>query len=109
MAIIINTDPIEIQIGETVFLMQRDPTATKAWDTLLEIEKSYIDPKQRDKAVRDLKKALSDMAETPEDAEKIKGLDPKKVGLKLLSDTAEDYAKTVTGFPTGPSSDSPNS
>lgn len=99
----ITTEPIELVIAETSIFMQADPSASAAWDALMEIEVTYSDPKKRDKAKTDMEKALASMAHTPEDADLLTKLD---LGPAMLKKVAMAYVQEVAGFPTVPSSPS---
>lgn len=100
----ITTEPIELVIAETSIFMDPDPSASPAWDTLLEIEVTYSDPKKRDKAKADMTAALASMAHTPEDGDLLTKLD---LGPATLKKVAMAYVQEVAGFPTVPSSPSP--
>lgn len=106
MGIVVNLDPYDVTVGDTIIYLKHDPTATKAWDTLLEIETDYTDPKKRDEAIAHLLQAFADLSHTPEDAMLWSGLDHETVGLATLRLIAEDYIHDVTGFPTVPQSPS---
>lgn len=94
------TGPHELTIDGTTILMQADPSAGKAWGRLLDVEQTWGDEKQR-KAMHDgLLESLAEMAETPDDAEKLRGLDLGTVTLQTIS---RRYVEAVTGFPTKPS------
>lgn len=97
MGIIITTEPVEISIDGTTFFMQGDPTNSKEWATLLEVEVFYGD--KQAESHQQLTDALAALAESPEDATIIKALD---VGTKTLKLAAEGYVSEVTGFPTQP-------
>lgn len=97
MSVNITTEPIEIVIDGTSFLLQGDPTNSKEWSVLLETEVSY-GTKQAE-SHQALTDALVGLAETPDDATTIKGL---TVGTRTLKRAAEAYVREVTGFPTVP-------
>lgn len=99
MGIEITTGPIDVTIDGTTILFQGDPTASTAWDALMEIEVSYTDPEKRDKAKADLTDAFAELSHTPEDAELFRKLD---LGVATLRKIAHAYAAAVTGFPTEP-------
>lgn len=103
MGVIINTEPIELVIDGTTILMQADPTASPAWDALMEAEASYKTPEARDQSKKALTDALTVLAHTPEDAETLAKLD---LGVATLYRAALGYAEAVTGFPTQPPSTS---
>lgn len=102
MGITVTTDPIPVPIGETVINLKRDPSATPAWDRLMEIEITFTDPKKRDESFAELRDTLAEMADTPEDADKVRALDPERFGPATLRSIARQYAAEVTGFPTQP-------
>lgn len=95
--IIVDSEPVELVIAGTSILMQADPSGGKAWQTLLEIEVTYINPDERALMVS----ALAALANTPDDAALIEKLE---VGTATLKRAAEGYVRAVTGFPTEPSS-----
>lgn len=97
MSVNITTEPIEIVIDGVSFFMQGDPTNSKEWAVLLEVEVFYGD-KQAD-SHQALTDALASLAESPEDADTIKSL---TCGTKTLKLAAEGYVSEVTGFPTQP-------
>lgn len=99
MSIEITTEPIELVIDGTTILMQSDPSASPAWDALMEIEVSYTDPKARDKAKTGLTEAFASMTVSKEDADLFRKLD---LGVATLRKIAHAYAAEVTGFPTQP-------
>jgi hypothetical protein len=97
MSITINTQPVEVVLDGTSFNLQGDPTNSKEWAALLETEVSY--GAKQTESHQALTDALVALAETPEDATIIKGLD---VGTRTLKLAAEAYVREVTGFPTAP-------
>lgn len=92
----ISIEPHELTITGTLIYMQGDPTGGDgtAWDTLMETPKA-VGTKGRD----ELLDALAALAETPEDAETLRKLEP---GGPTLNNAAEWYLKVVTGFPMPP-------
>lgn len=103
MGIVISTEPIELVIDQTTINMQADPSASSAWDTLLEIEVTFTDPKKRDQAKADMERVLASMAHSPEDADLLTKLD---LGPATLKRVAMAYVQAVTDFPTQPPSTS---
>lgn len=101
MAIIITTEPIDVNVNGVTFQMQADPTASPEWGILLETEVTY--GTNREESHTKLVEALAALAQTPEDAETIRGLD---VGTRTLKVTAERYVQEVAGFPTKPAANS---
>lgn len=98
----ITVEPNTVTVGDTSFQMQGDPSASKAWRTLLEQKIDYTDEAFRDS----LLDALCDMAETPDDADTLRSLQPGAATLRKIADW---YVKEVTGFPTQPQSSSTRS
>lgn len=106
MSVNITTEPIDVTIGGVTFNLQSDPSASKHWDNLMQLEVIYSDPKKRDESLKQLIDICVGMAETDEDAETIKGLDTTKVGPATLQRVLMEYAREVTGFPTQPAKSS---
>lgn len=103
MAIIITTEPTELIINGTTILMQSDPTASKEWETLLDVSVSWATAEAREQSRTELTEALSALAQTPEDGETLKTLN---LGLVTLKRAGEAYVQEVTGFPTKPAANS---
>lgn len=97
MAIKVTTEPIEMNIDGTTVFMQGDPSAGPHWGTLLDTPIAFSSQEQRDNMRTVLTEALAGMAETPEDAEALRGLDLGQVTLRKV---ATAYSEAVTGFPT---------
>lgn len=98
----VTTEPTEVTVNGTKFYMQADPTAMSEWDTLLELEMFYTGEKGR-QAREAFLEGLAALAQTPEDAEIIRGLPD---GNKTIWNTTKAYIQEVTGFPTQPPSPS---
>lgn len=98
MGIHITTEPVDVTINGVTFNLQGDPTNTPQWRALLETKVAYGSDQQ--KSHEKLVEALVGLAETPEDAEIIRGL---TAGTRTLQVASEQYVKAVTGFPTQPS------
>lgn len=102
MSITAPTEPIEVKFTDeiTVFL-QRDPTATEPWFTLMNMK---IKVTERDDTNR--KKLLETLAAfgvSDKDTKQVLEL-PNTVGTATLKWVAEKYIEEVTTFPTMPSS-----
>lgn len=95
MSVKITTEPVEVSLDGTTFFLQGDPTNSSEWAALLETEVSYGE--KQAESHQTLLDALAALAETPEDADTIKGL---TVGTRTLKLGAEGYVREVTGFPT---------
>jgi hypothetical protein len=93
----ISTGPIELVIDGTSILMQSDPTVTPEFDSLMQFKVSFQTATSRKKAKTELTKALSALAHTPEDAERLVNLD---LGVATLQNAAIGYIQEVTAFPT---------
>lgn len=104
MGITINTEPIDVDIDGTIIWFQGDPSATPAWDRLLELGMSYKTKTARAKAKKEYTEALVSVTNSPEDAEQFLKLD---LGVVTLRKVATGYVQAVTGFPTQPPSTSP--
>lgn len=90
----ITTEPHELIIdGKLICLMQADPSADPKWDTLLETPYAV-----GNRGRVELIEALSALAETPKDAEKLLKADP---GGRTINVLTERYIQEVTGFPLG--------
>lgn len=105
MSVNVTIEPAEITLNGVTFHLQGDPTNSTEWATLLKTEVFLAGPKH-DKSRAALIKALVALAETPEDAEIIKGL---TVGTRTLKLGTEGYVREITGFPTQPSNSSTGS
>lgn len=101
MGINITTVPVDVTVDGVSFQLQGDPTNSQAWATLLETEIAY-GTKQGESHTA-LIEALAGLAETPADAETIKGLE---CGTRTLDLVSRRYVEAVTGFPTQPSKSS---
>lgn len=94
----IEFEPHELIISGTTILMQADPSAGKEWETLLETGYAV-----GNKGRAELIEALAALAETPDDAETLRKLNP---GGRTINLATERYIEVVTGFPLGRSSSS---
>lgn len=100
----VGDEPHELVIFGTAVFMQKDPSWSPAWATLLDTEITYSDPEAREKAHTAILEALCDMAHTKADADALRGIE--NLGTATLKHVAEEYAKLVVGFPTAPPSNS---
>lgn len=87
------TEPHELIIDGTTILMQADPTADDAWDTLMKTPYAI-----GNKGREELMEALAGLAQSPEDADTLRKLNP---GGPTVNVAAERYIEAVTGFPLG--------
>lgn len=108
------TAPHEILINGTKILMKADPTAGKAWATLMNLKTTWTTEASRKKLHRDILAALAAMAETDTDAETLRAefpteSDDTETGTATLRLVGQRYVEVVTGFPTRRPSGSPKS
>lgn len=98
----ITTKPHVLIINGTTILMQADPSATPAWDTLMTTKVVFTPAKKRDESRKAIVDALAALAQTPQDGELFNKLDPAVVGVHTLKLVGDEYVAMVTGFPTQP-------
>lgn len=99
----ITTEPHELVIDGTTILMQADPTAGPAWQTLLNANWSFESAKKIQNSIERLTDAMAALAHTPDDADTLRKLE---IGLPTLKAAVVGYIGAVAGFPTKPSDSS---
>lgn len=87
------TEPHELIIDGTTILMQADPSAGEQWDALMETPYAV-----GNRGRIELIEALALLAQTPEDADTLRKLNP---GGRTINVATERYIEAVTGFPLG--------
>lgn len=100
----ISTEPVPVTVDGTTFLLLGDPSGTKAWATLMDLDISYSNAEERDEALAAMLDALTEMAADPDSASVLRELFTGETrGILTLKSVVKGYVEAVTDFPTQPS------